>query len=91
MPTATGKYTVTINIEQPGTNHTEGTNTAPSKFGHVWVSGTDANGVVKQAGFAPVNEKTGILPVPGEVKRSDASAYAGDPHYSKTFEVTKAQ
>lgn len=92
MPTATGKYTITINVERPGVGYTDSKgNTSSSIAGHMWLLGTDASGNQTQAGFGPKNQKTGIMPVAGDVQRNDASAYAGDPYYSKTFEVTKAQ
>ena len=92
MPTATGKYTITINVERSGVAYTDKDgNTSSSIAGHMWLLGTDAGGKSREAGFGPMDAKTGILPVAGTVYDSDASAYAGDPRYTKTFEVTKAQ
>ena len=80
MPTATGKYTITINVERSGVAYTDKDgNTSSSIAGHMWLLGADTAGNVTQAGFAPIDPKQTLFPVPGRVTPGDASAYAGDP------------
>lgn len=55
MPTATGKYTITINVERSGVAYTDDKgSTSSSIAGHMWLLGSDAGGKPTEAGFGPI-------------------------------------
>ncbi|MDY0096516.1 MAG: hypothetical protein RBT80_27780 [Candidatus Vecturithrix sp.] len=93
-------YYVTVNIESQGTTtytvSPDGTLTpdGTSAMGHMWYSLTDSDaGNTSNYGYtsnpnAPISER---LHGPGQVVKYDDKAYASDPAYYRTIEITKEQ
>lgn len=88
-------YLLKLHVEKPGTTYTDPLTgkQSESSQGHVWYEVVMPDGTsMGTAGFAPVNPKSpNPLPVLGEVKRTDASAYDGDSHSTTTYKITQAQ
>ncbi|MGH1600346.1 hypothetical protein [Campylobacter majalis] len=84
------KYTLTVNIEERGTMHTDRNKntTNPSMAGHMWLGASD--GVNKPLEFGFASERGMPFDI-GVLKDDDNSSYAGEPRYSKTTEITKEQ
>ena len=87
-------YQLKIHVEKPGTTFTDPQSgqTHLSSEGHVWYEVIKPDGTtIVQAGFAPVDQKTTVAPVLGEVKRTDGSAYAGDSYFTAAYNITANQ
>ena len=87
-------YQLKLHVEKPDTVYKDpksGKET-PSGRGHVWYEVIKPDGTSSGwAGFAPVDPKNTPLPVLGEVKFTDGSAYAGEPYSTTTYKITQAQ
>jgi Ca2+-binding RTX toxin-like protein len=87
-------YQLRIHVEKPGATFTDPQSGQihPSSEGHVWYEVIKPDGTTMvQAGFAPVDQKTTVASVLGEVKSTDGSAYAGDSYFTATYNITAAQ
>ncbi|WP_443114323.1 hypothetical protein [Herbaspirillum seropedicae] len=81
-----------LHIESASTLYTDRTgNSSPSMAGHVWLEIVRADGSTKQAGFAPIDHKSGLSSVQGKVYDDDGHAYAGSPYFSATYRITESQ
>lgn len=81
-----------LHIEKPGTNYINlNGDVTSSSAGHMWFEVIRPNGTSFQAGFAPVDPKGGVSPVPGDVLGNDGISYDGDPHYTAAYRITEDQ
>ncbi len=80
--------TITIYIAGQGTALAGG---GTSNAGHIWYMLNPGDGLTSESyGFAPVEDKTTVLPVRGEIKTSDSAQYLSH-EYARTVEITQIQ
>lgn len=85
-------YLLRIHIESPDTMHTAPNGQeSESDYGHVWYEIIKPDGSTLQAGFGPLDPKSGPSSVPGSVSFDDGTAYAGTPYFTATYRVTAEQ
>lgn len=86
------EYFLKIHVESPGTAHTSPNgDESESRYGHVWYEVIRPDGSTLQAGFGPLDPKSSLASVQGEVFGNDGATYAGNPYFTVTLRITQDQ